>query len=108
MRVISELGMQELLKRASTSVQETAFVDKDFVQNRNQYLTGLSEPTQGKDQKEVEKTRKIKFYVDNVFERTANVASIDAYGGMHGFIQTVMENLKVMLWQDWRGGMEQF
>jgi hypothetical protein len=42
MKVLADLGMQELMKRASTSVQEARFADVDFVQNKNYYLTGLS------------------------------------------------------------------
>ena len=67
--------MQELIKRASTVVQENQYDDVNFVQNKNYYLTGLSDPgvdTSSKSQ-ELNKTRKLKFYIDNVFARAADV-----------------------------------
>ena len=98
------------MKRASTSIQEKRFVDVEYVQNKNHYLTGFQQ--QDDDPKdnltETAKTRKIKFYNDNVFERAAHVFSVDAYRGAHAMIQPVIINVKCMLFTNWKVGMDEF
>jgi len=83
LKLLAELDMQALIKRASTVVQENQYNDVNYVQNKNYYLTGLSEPgvDTGSKDTELNKTRKLKFYVDNVFPRAAEIFSIDAYRG---------------------------
>ena len=100
--------MQELLKRASTSIQSTEFKDSDFVQNKNYYLTGLSQKQkEAQDNKKgIAKFRRIKFYVDNVLPRTADIVVIDAYRGMKQMIQFVIGNLYGYFMQDWNEGMK--
>lgn len=101
--------MKELIKRASTVVHENSFEDVNFVQNKNYYLTGLSEQVSDTQDKksELSKTRKLKFYIDNVFPRAADVMSCDAYRGAHGMIQSVMLSVKGMLQMNWNMGIDE-
>ena len=72
-------------------------------------MKGLSK--QGSDQKdtkqELNKTRKLKFYIDNVFPRAADCFSVDAYRGAHGMIQSVMLSVKGMLQMNWNMGIDE-
>ena len=51
------------------------------MQNKNYYLTGLEDKTAMVNKQQVAKIRKIKFFVDNVIPRAADVVILDAYRG---------------------------
>lgn len=93
-----------MLKRASTVVQETRLINSDYVQNKNYFLSGFEdqENAQVEDKEAAAKMRKIKFFVDNVLPRTADVVSVDAYGGNHAMIPHVIENLKWQMVMEWK------
>ena len=83
-------------------------MDLDYVQPKNYYLTGLPEHKVGVNDQELAKTRRLKFYVDNVIPRAADVVSVDAYRNEHHRIQNVMEEVMMMLNMNWKMGMDEF
>ena len=59
------------------------------------------------NKQQVAKIRKIKFFVDNVIPRAADVVILDAYRGQPDFIQTVMINVKMTMVLNWKMAMDE-
>ena len=55
----------------------------------------------------METTRKIKFYIDNVLPRAADVVAVDAYRGEHHRIQSVMLDVKGQMCMNWQMAMKE-
>ena len=81
------------------------------MQNNNYYLQQGQNLDDNKEQKNDKqgisaKTRRLKFFIDNVLPRAADVVAVDAYANQREWIQMVMFSVKMDLARKWSTGID--